>query len=379
MTKILYIAPGDNSHTWKWVGWFGKKYPGQVMLIPYQAAVPEGAIEGVEILEPFIPGFKIASIGSWTELGRIKRLVHEIRPDLLHVLWAYGSGTYGARSDFHPMILSPWGSDITVYPEGDGLKGTIQRRLVLESLSKADRITASSEFLAGAIKKLDPNIADVEVLPYGVDTSFFDPGSVGAPMEFTWPDGAPLGDRAITVGFFKSLEPQYGPDILIEAIALASGSLTGLRAVIAGSGGMLDSLTNQAHDLGVDNRIVFPGRIPYSEMPGAYAAIDIFTMPSRYETFGVAALEASSMEKPLIVSERWGMKEVLINNESGIFTPPGDAERLAELIIQLANDGVLRKKLGRSGREFVKGKYEFESIMNRADQFCNCLIDNFNR
>ena len=56
MTKILSIAPGNNPHTWKWVGWFGKRYPGEIRLIPYQRPVPTGKLEGVEIIEPVILG-----------------------------------------------------------------------------------------------------------------------------------------------------------------------------------------------------------------------------------------------------------------------------------------------------------------------------------
>ena len=108
--RILYIAPGNNPHTWKWVGWFGKKYPGEIGLIPYEAPVPDGKLPGVEIFKPHLSIFEIRSIKSWMEVGRVRSIVLRFKPDLLHVLWAYGSGTYGAKEpDFIHFCWSPWG------------------------------------------------------------------------------------------------------------------------------------------------------------------------------------------------------------------------------------------------------------------------------
>jgi len=375
MTRILFIAPGDNSHTWKWVGWFGKKYPGEIDLIPYQAPAPAPMLPGVRILEPHIPPFRIASVASWTEIGHVRRIVHDINPRLLHVLWAYGSGTYGVRADFHPTILSPWGSEITIFPNRQGLKGAIQRRLILEALNKADYLTATSEFLADAINELAPGKMRPEIFPYGVDTSIFDPARIDNPYEFEWPEGCPSGADAVTVGFFKALKPKYGPEFLVEAIAEASKAVPGLRCVMTGSGELRDSLIELAKSLGVASRILFPGRIPYEDMPRALASIDIFAMPSRYEELGVAALEASSMKKPVIITRKWGMKEVAVDGETGWFIEPGDVKSLAGYIVNLAGDPALRATLGENGRRFVQENYEFEKIIQAADRYCTEIIE----
>ncbi len=377
MTRILFIAPGDNSHTWKWVSWYGRKYPGEISLLPYQAPAPEEMLPGVKILDPFIPPFKIASVSSWTEIGRVKRLVHEIRPKLLHVLWAYGSGTYGARSDYKPTILSPWGSEITIFPNQKGLKGMVQRRLIVEALGKADYLCATSKFLASAINELVPDKPSPDIFSYGVNTSVFDPDRVTDKFEFKWPDGAPLGDRTVTVGFFKALKPKYGPEFLVDAIAMASRVIPGIRCVMAGSGDMKDQLVEQARKLGIVDRIVFPGRIPYEDMPKALNSIDIFAMPSRYEELGVAALEASAMRVPVIVTDRWGMKEVMIDGVTGVFIGMGDTEKLAENLIELSNNPTLRLELGKAGREFVKEKYEFDKIMEASDEYSTRIIEEY--
>jgi glycosyltransferase involved in cell wall biosynthesis len=146
---------------------------------------------------------------------------------------------------------------------------------------------------------------------------------------------------------------------------------------MAGSGDMKDQLVEQARKLGIVDRIVFPGRIPYEDMPKALNMIDIFAMPSRYEELGVAALEASAMRVPVIVTDRWGMKEVMIDGVTGIFIGMGDIEKLAENLIELSNNSTLRLELGKAGREFVKNNYEFDKIMEASDEYSSSIIEEY--
>lgn len=375
--RILFIAPGDNPHTWKWVGWFGHKYPGEIGLIPYISLPPEGKLDGVEIILPHIPLFRIASPDCWFEINRVKGILRKVKPDILHALWAYGSGTIASSSGYHPFVLSPWGSDITIYPCTPGIKGVIQRDLIRGALKKADRITATSRFLGEAILKFGGEVREPDLFPYGVDTSMFDPAIAHKPYEFNWPDGAPVGPDVITIGFFKSLERAYGPDILITAIAKASKELPNLRCVLGGWGRLFEILIQMADSLQVSDQICFPRRIHFEDMPRALAGVDIFAMPSRYEVFGVGALEASAMMKPVIASRKWGIPEVVQDGVTGILVEPEDPDSLAEAIVKLARDPAMRSKMGEEGRKFVRESYEFENIMRGADLYCEEIRTTF--
>jgi glycosyltransferase involved in cell wall biosynthesis len=368
--KILYIAPGNNPHTWKWVGWFGEKYPGEIFLIPYYDDVPDGVLDNVSILRPIIPQYKIAALRGSIK-NRVKKLVHDNNPDILHALWAYGSGTYAAWTNFSPFILSPWGSDVTVFPYRKGVKGNIQKKLVVEALRTADYVTATSRYLYHQIEQLVPKIKELKLFPYGVDTSIFDSYKVPDKIKFSWP----AGRADVIVGMFKNLESTYGPDLLIEALAKALKQNPGIRCVIGGDGSLRAELEKQAKDLGVSEYIVFTGQIPYLSMPRYLASIDIFVMPSRYEVFGVAALEASSMKLPVIISKKWGMIETAVDNVTGLFFEPENVDDLTAKIIKLAGNGELRNKFGLAGRKFVQENYEFDSIMNKADEYCRNILE----
>ena len=110
-------------------------------------------------------------------------------------------------------------------------------------------------------------------------------------------------------------------------------------------------------------------------MPRALASIDIFAMPSRYEVLGVGALEASAMEKPVIVSRKWGMVEVIEDRYTGLLVESENPDDLASKIVELANDPEIRGRMGQWGRKFVEAYYEFEPIMESADRLCNRLIE----
>jgi len=148
--------------------------------------------------------------------------------------------------------------------------------------------------------------------------------------------------------------------------------------VIGGSGDMLESLQRDARKLEIADRVCFAGRIHYSDMPRALAGIDIFAMPSRYEVFGVAALEASAMKKPVVASRKWGIVEVVQDNVTGFLVEPENPIPLARKIVNLCRDPGLRAHMGEAGRDFVKTNFEFEEIMQKADRFCDEMIASAN-
>ena len=244
----------------------------------------------------------------------------------------------------------------------------------MEALEKADYLSSTSKFLAGEISSLDPKHREPELLPYGVDTSIFDPDKV-TPTEFPWPEGAPKGLGTITIGFFKALEMTYGPDLLITAIAAAKEKVPGIRCVLGGSGKLLSELKKWAENLQIADRVYFPGRIAYGDMPRALAAIDIFVMPSRMEALGVAALEASAMRKPVIATGKWGIPEAVKAGTTGSLVRMEDLEDLTREIVRLSLNSELRELMGERGRAFVKENYQHEKIMEIADQYCRSLTE----
>ena len=89
--------------------------------------------------------------------------------------------------------------------------------------------------------------------------------------------------------------------------------------------------------------------------------MDIFVAPSIEESFGVAAVEAMACETPVIVSDADGLKEVIVNNETGFIVSKKDYKTIAEKLKELILNEALRIKFGRNGRKRVLELYNWDN------------------
>ncbi len=133
--------------------------------------------------------------------------------------------------------------------------------------------------------------------------------------------------------------------------------------VLAGEGPLTDTYRSIALQLGIGNRICFPGRISDEDLVALMHACDIFCMPSvePSEAFGLVQLDAMACGKPVICCELHnGVTYVNLHERSGLVVPPRDWKALAEAINRLVRDDVLRKKLGAWGQERVLKEFRYD-------------------
>jgi len=123
---------------------------------------------------------------------------------------------------------------------------------------------------------------------------------------------------------------------------------------------MKADLVKLSKDLGIDRNVSFIGYVPNKQIPAVLKEIDILVMPSILETFGVAALEAQSMEIPVIASNSGGVPEVVVDKVTGFLVEPKDYKGLAQAIQKLIDQPGLREKMGKAGRRFVLKNYRIE-------------------
>jgi glycosyltransferase involved in cell wall biosynthesis len=150
-----------------------------------------------------------------------------------------------------------------------------------------------------------------------------------------------------TVGFVGRLARQKGLDVLIRALA----DVPAVRTVLVGQGEDEASLRELAHRLGVADRIEFRG---WTDEPRRLlSSFDIFVLPSRFEGFPLAVLEAQLAELPVVAADVGSVGEAVVTGTTGILVPPDDPARLAAALASLAADPDRRRALGRAGREHV--------------------------
>jgi glycosyltransferase involved in cell wall biosynthesis len=289
-------------------------------------------------------------------LHRVKRIIGEIEPDLVHSHYAAGFGLWGAYSGFHPFLVSVWGTDIIDFPNN-----FYKKYLLKKILSSADYLTATSHFLGKQTVRIHPSIADkLAVIPFGVK------------MPEIQADYSDKGQ--IKLIYIKVHARRYGPDILFKAVHSLIKQGMNISLTMAGSGEMTEELKEMANKLNINKYISFVGFLDNREIAPLLAGHDIMVMPSREESFGVAALEASSVGIPVIASNIGGIPEAVKNNQTGILVPSDNVENLAEAIKKLADNVELRKRMGNAGREFVRTNFDWEKSLDRMIDLYGKLI-----
>jgi len=108
------------------------------------------------------------------------------------------------------------------------------------------------------------------------------------------------------------------------------------------------------------------GWLQPKQMPRLYKQADICVFPSIWpEPFGLGAVEAMAAGKPVVASNVEGLKQIVIDQETGFLVRPGDADDLAEKIEILLDNPKLRNTMGQAGRKRVEEKYEWNNIFEK--------------
>jgi glycosyltransferase involved in cell wall biosynthesis len=225
--------------------------------------------------------------------------------DLVHAHWL-GAGLVAATLG-RPFVLQVWGTDLELARWAPRLARPVLRRAAL--------VIAASTALAEQARALGAR--DVRVIPSGVDL----PRDVG--QEADPPE----------VLYAGRLSREKGVLDLVEA-ARGRWSL-----VVAGDGPLRDRLPGAL------------GWVPHDELQRLYARAAVVACPSRREGFGVACLEAMAHGRPVVATSMGGLRDLVVDGDTGILVAPGDVPALRAAIERLLGDRDLRRRLGLAGRE----------------------------
>jgi L-malate glycosyltransferase len=303
-----------------------------------------------EGFDPAMVGGAEASLDKLQYLGavpRLRRFIKTYRPDILHAHYATSYGLLGALAGFRPFVLSVWGSDVYDFPR----RSLAHEALLRFNLSRADRLLSTSHVMAKETSKYTRK--PIEVTPFGVDLERFQPQAVESLFN--------PGD--IVIGTVKTLHEKYGIEYLIRAFRLVKERLPDLplRLLIVGGGPLEQELKALASRLGLDGIARFTGPVPFDQVPCYHNMLDISVSVSvaESESFGVAIVEASACEKPVVVARIGGLPEVVEEGVTGLIVPPRDAEQTAVAIERMLLSPELRTRMGKAGRERVRRLYDW--------------------
>lgn len=168
----------------------------------------------------------------------------------------------------------------------------------------------------------------------------------------------------------------------IEAISRPVLRDAKVRLLLAGSGRTypeyFSSLQELAAKLGVEDKVIFAGKVEDDEVRDFYCACDAFLFPNENQTWGLAVLEAMACGSPVLVSQGAAVHEVLTDGENAVLFPARKPDTLAQKIHYLVNQPQERNRIAQAGMALVRTKYNWTEFARQVAVICAQLADQKN-
>lgn len=359
--KICFIAAADSYHTIKLCKWFCSQGH-DIHVISFVNSIIKGVTVHSLNVGVDRQGSDFSKIKYLLYSGKIRKIINNIKPDIINVHFATSYGTVVALSGLKGYVLSVWGADVYDFPN----KSILHKAMLKFSLSRAKYIFSTSNAMAEETRKYTKK--KIEITPFGVDTELFSPNKRNREQS----------DGEFVVGTVKALTPKYGIEYLLKAVAIIKNKYPQIpiKLRIAGKGGYEEEYKKLALSLGIGDITTWLGFIPQEQAAKEWTNMDVGIVASTLdsESFGVSAVEAQACGTPVIISDIPGLMEATSPGQTSIVVPRKNEYALAEAIVRLYKAPMLCVELGEAGRKFVLENYEINQCFRKiASLFIECI------
>jgi len=315
----------------------------------------------------FLPEPAAFSLRAFQALAR--RLHGGRRYDLVHDVQCLGWGLLGVRAlgipvvstVHHPLSVDRRFSFVrdrsftdavgtaTFHPVG--MQAFVARRL--------DRVLTSSEASATAIAR-DFRVASARIanVRNGIDTDLFRPD----------PRVTRDAREVLLVG--RAADPNKGVRIMLEALAHLPADV---RLTLVDEDGPGNSARRWARELGCGERVHLTGRVSTRALVELYRRAAVVAVPSRFEGFGLPAVEAMACGTPVVASAAGALPEVVGAAGGGVLVAPGDPRALARSLGSLLEQPALRAELGARGRRGAARHFSWRGVAEATAEIYRAL------
>lgn len=291
-------------------------------------------------------------VGSVTTLWRLVRVVREQRIDIIH--------THLTRAAYYGLLVGlfthkPVVSTVHVFTSDPAYRW----------LSRlGNPLIAVSDAVRRWLIDYGVPASEVQTIYNATDFVSLNGANANAPLEVRGEFGLPSHSRLI--GVFAKVAPIKGQDLLLEALPQVLRLHPDVHVLFVGSmeGDFARRTQQRAQELGVHRHVVFTGL--RADVARLMQAVDVVTLPSRSETFGLAVLEAMALGKPVVATRVGGLPELVRDGETGILVD-FTAASLAHALNELLTSADLRNRLGQTARTFACQYYTPERMVRHIE------------
>lgn len=357
--KVLHLETGRNV------------YGGPQQVLCLLKALPRYGVENVVVCAkgtPFaalvesqdeVPARAVAVGGEFDlpAIWRLRRVIAQERPDLIHIHGRRGADTLGAlagRWARCPMVLSRR-VDNPEKPFALRYKYPLFEHVI--AISDKIRQVLIGQGIAPEHITVVRDAVDFHTYAQPRDDSWL--------LEYDlWPD-------QLLIGMVAQFIDRKGHRFLIEAFARLANKYPDARVVLFGKGPLVDEVRQQVESKGLKEKVVLAGF--RDDLPRIMSSLDVLVHPALAEGLGVSLLEASSAGVPVVASAVGGIPEAITHGENGLLVPPGDIEALTSALDRVLGDAYLRSQLAQRGPELMR-KYFTPDAMAAGNYEVYCKV-----
>jgi L-malate glycosyltransferase len=299
----------------------------------------------------------------WRDLPRLtlelKRLIREIKPDLIHAGPIQTCAFLAVLSGFHPILTMSWGFDLMQDADRSWWMKQITRYVLRNSdFFTSDALVTRTRAVAHG---MDPD--RTVVFPWGVDLKHFRPRRPAGGEK----SSAALKNRgrriksrnSFTLFCNRSWEPRYGVDVLARAFVTVARQRDDVGLLLLGGGSQAQALRQILMSGGVLERTQFAGQVSQADLPRWYHMADLYISPSHVDGSSVSLMEALACGLPALVSNIPANREWVSEGLNGWLFPDGDAQALAAKILGAIRRRTQLPAIGRAARKSAEERADW--------------------
>lgn len=300
--------------------------------------------------------------GKWKypiSMLRARKLIKKLKPDIVHAHYATSAGLTALVCGFHPTVVTVHGSDLAV-----GITSRIWKALLKRIFEYSDCINTVSKDLQNIVLSMGISPEKIVNLSLGVDTEKF------SFVERTKIERSQLLRLVCT----RRLESVFDHSTVLQAIAQLKKKGVRFQMTFLGDGSLLDELKQQVKDLNLNGYVSFMGPMHNDELPEVLGRHDVYLSASLRDGTSLSLLEAMATGLLPIVSNIKANSDWLRHDNDGFLHKVGDADDLANCILQLLSKPETVTKAVRRNRELVVAEANRNKNMRRLESIYEDLI-----